>query len=119
MKKSAKPITLQTLYQRANRAAGQLLKVEEMVRENRSPEDILIMLLSIEGSVNSLIYQHFSVIIHAHLTSILTGLSEAGDLTPALENLIATIRKKHPAYQPKELPKVFYDLKQFRHPVYC
>lgn len=119
MKKSQERITLKTLYQRANQAAGQLLKIEKMVRAKRPPEQILNMLLAIEGSVESLIYKHFSSIIRKHLTTVIAELSDAENVAPALENLIDTIRKKRPPYLLVELPKVFYDLKQFRHPVYC
>lgn len=114
MKKSSKPKTLKTLYRRANRVGGQLLSIEKMVRSNRSPEEILNLLFAIEGSVYSLIYKHFDPIIRRHLAALINDISDTENLSASFENFIAQVRENFPAYKLNDLPKVFYDLKQFR-----
>jgi hypothetical protein len=83
-----------------------------MVLENRSHEDILIALFAIEGSVHSLIYQHFDPIIRKHLAGLLNELTEDGDASPELIAFIGKIRENFPRYTLRDLPKVYYDLKK-------
>ena len=119
MKKREKPKTLQTLYKRANKAGGQLIGIEGMVREKRRPDEILNVLFAIEGAVRSLIYAHFETIIKRYLAALLNELSEKKDLTPDLVALIAKCRKNFPRYKLKDLPKVFYDLQRLRLLAHC
>lgn len=112
MKKSTKPKTLRTLYKRANRVGGQLLSIKKMVREKRSPEEILILLLAIDKAVYNLVHDHFNTIIRLHLAEHINQLSSTANQCPAIPHFIDRIRKNFPEYKLKDLPKVFYDLRQ-------
>ncbi len=113
MKKSNKPKTLKTLYRRANRAGGQLLSIEKMVRANRSPEEILNLLLAIDKAVYKLIYEHFDTIIRNYLAARLNQLTDTENPSPPFEHIIDRIRDNFPDYELCDLPKVFYDLRRF------
>jgi len=113
MKKSTKPKTLRTLYKRANRVGGQLLSIKKMVREKRSPEEILILLLAIDKAVYNLIHDYFDTIIRHYLADRINHLSGTANQSPAFEHFIDRIRENFPEYELRHLPKVFYDLRQF------
>jgi DNA-binding FrmR family transcriptional regulator len=113
MSKSTKPKNLRTLYKRANVVGGQLFSIEDMVREKRSHEEILNLLLAIDKAVNNLIYEHFNIIIRLYLAARINDLSGTGNQSPSFEHFIDRIRENFPEYKLRDLPKVFYDLRQF------
>lgn len=103
--------TIRSLCGRVNRARGQLEHIDEMLRENRPLEDVLIQFLAVKGAIRAMIYEHFNDLIRPHLAQRLNALLADERLPVKAAERLDFIRKEFPRYRLKQLPKIFYELR--------
>lgn len=98
---------------RLHRLIGHAHKVDEMMKENRHPAEVLNQLLALEGAIHALIYEHYDVLIRLHIHE------RINDLVTKQPHLAEELEQLHEqAFQLplNKLPKLLYRLQQLENP---